>query len=152
MVAYDGSEAAKRAIEAAGRLFQSRRAFVVTVWEPGLAYAMADLGPGATELSPTVMDAEGAQETADALEAQARRTAAEGAELGNSAGLDCEPLAVADERHIADALVRVARSREVDAIVVGSRGLSGLRARLEGSTSSAVLKGAPCPVVVVHED
>jgi nucleotide-binding universal stress UspA family protein len=36
--------------------------------------------------------------------------------------------------------------------VVGSRGLTGLRARLEGSTSNAVLKHAPCPVVVVHDD
>jgi nucleotide-binding universal stress UspA family protein len=151
MVAYDGSDAARRAIEAAARLFPSRRALVVTVWEPGLAYALADLGPGG-ELSPPVMDVEGAQEMADSLEAQARRTAAEGAELGASAGLDCEPLAVADERHVAGALVRVARDREVDAIVVGSRGLSGLRARLEGSTSSAVLKEASCPVVVVHED
>lgn len=152
MVAYDGSEAAQRAIQAAAHLFESRRAFVVTVWEPGLAYAMADFGTGGTELGPTVMDVQGAKEMADALEAQARRTAAEGAELGNSAGLDCEPLAVADERNVAGALVRVARSREVDAIVVGSRGLSGLRARLEGSTSSAVLKEAPCPVLVVHED
>ena len=151
MVAYDGSEAAKRAIEAAARLFPSGRAFVVTVWEPGLAYAIADFGPGGTELSSTV-DPGRAQEMADALEAQARRTASEGAELGNSAGLDCEAVAVADERRVADALVRVARNREVDAIVVGSRGLSGLRARLEGSTSSAVLKSAPCPVVVVHED
>jgi nucleotide-binding universal stress UspA family protein len=36
-------------------------------------------------------------------------------------------------------------------VIVGSRGLSGLRARLEGSTSSAVLKRAACPVVVVHD-
>jgi nucleotide-binding universal stress UspA family protein len=28
--------------------------------------------------------------------------------------------------------------------------LSGLRGRLEGSTSGAVVKRAPCPVIVVH--
>jgi Universal stress protein family len=39
-----------------------------------------------------------------------------------------------------------------EAIVVGSRGLSGLRERLEGSTSNAVAKRASCPVVLVHDD
>jgi nucleotide-binding universal stress UspA family protein len=47
--------------------------------------------------------------------------------------------------------VDVAQKQSVAAIVVGSRGLSGLRARLEGSTSSAVLRHAACPVVVVHD-
>ena len=37
------------------------------------------------------------------------------------------------------------------AIVVGSRGLGGIRARLEGSTSKGLLKHASCPVLVVHE-
>jgi nucleotide-binding universal stress UspA family protein len=152
MVAYDGSAAARRAVQAAARLFESRRALVVTVWEPGLAYAMADFEPAGSELSPTPVDVQGAREMAGALREHARRTAAQGAELAHAAGLECDALAVADEGSAADALVRVARDRGVDAIVVGSRGLSGLRARLEGSTSSAVLKQAPCPVVVVHGD
>jgi nucleotide-binding universal stress UspA family protein len=45
----------------------------------------------------------------------------------------------------------VASERRAAAIVVGSRGLSGLRARLEGSASNGVLKHASCPVIVVHE-
>jgi nucleotide-binding universal stress UspA family protein len=49
-------------------------------------------------------------------------------------------------------MVDLAREREAAAIVIGSRGLSGLRAKLEGSTSSAVLKHSSCPVVVVHDD
>ena len=51
-----------------------------------------------------------------------------------------------------DAIVDLARKRDVAAIVVGSRGLTGLRARLEGSTSNAVAKHASCPVVLVHEE
>ncbi len=53
---------------------------------------------------------------------------------------------------MADTIVGLAQKRGVAAIVVGSRGLKGLRARLEGSTSNAVLRHAPCPVVVVHDD
>ena len=151
LIAYDGSDAAKQAIRAAAELFGGRRAYVVTIWEPGLAYAMSDLAPGGPELSPTPMDIGSTQELEEELQVHARRTAAEGAELAREAGLDCEALVVADRVSVAEALVEVAQQQSVAAIVVGSRGLSGLRARLEGSTSSAVLKRAACPVVVVHD-
>ena len=78
--------------------------------------------------------------------------AKEGAELARSLGLDAEPLAMADVRDIARTIVDVAREHNAATIVVGSRGLSGLRARFEGSTSKGVVKHAPCPVVVVHDD
>jgi nucleotide-binding universal stress UspA family protein len=152
LIAYDGSDPAKQAISAAAELFAGRPAYVVTIWEPGLAYAMADLEPTGPELSPIPMDIEGTQELEDDLQVHARRTAAEGAELAKAAGLDCEALVVADRANVAEAIVKVARGQSVAAIVVGSRGLTGLRARLEGSTSLAVLKHAECPVVVVHND
>jgi nucleotide-binding universal stress UspA family protein len=152
LIAYDGSDAAKQAVSAAAELFAGRPAYVVTIWEPGLAYAMSDLEPTGPELSPIPMDIEGTQDLEDDLQVHARRTAAEGAELAKAAGLDCEALVVADRANVAEAIVKVARKRSVAAIVVGSRGLTGLRARLEGSTSSAVLKQAECPVVVVHND
>jgi len=152
MIAYDGSDAAKQAISAAAELFGGRRAYVVTIWEPGLAYAMSDLEPTGPELSPIPMDIQGAQELEDELQVHARRTAAAGAEFARAAGLDCEALVVADRVSVAEALVDVAQKQSVAAIVVGSRGLTGLRARLEGSTSSAVLKHDACPVVVVHND
>jgi nucleotide-binding universal stress UspA family protein len=152
MIAYDGSDAAKHAVNAAAELFAGRSAYVVTVWEPGLAYAMSDLEPTGPELSPVPMDIGGAQELEEELQVHARRTAAEGAELAKAADLDCEALVVANRVSVADALVEVADKQSVAAIVVGSRGLTGLRARLEGSTSSAVLRRAACPVVVVHDD
>ena len=37
VIGYDGSEAADRAIDAAGALLSPARAVVVVVWEPGLA-------------------------------------------------------------------------------------------------------------------
>jgi nucleotide-binding universal stress UspA family protein len=151
LIAYDGSDTARRAVREAAKLFGSRPALVVTVWEPGLAYE-ASMPMAGLEMAPVPVDVEGAQEVAEGLHERARRTAQEGAELAQSVGLQAKGLAVADEVHIADAIVGVARKRGVPAIVVGSRGLTGLRARLEGSTSNAVLKHAPCPVVVVHDD
>jgi nucleotide-binding universal stress UspA family protein len=72
--------------------------------------------------------------------------------LAKSVGLQAHALAAHDEGHVGAAIVEVAQARGAAAIVVGSRGLRGLRARLEGSTSNAVLKHSPCPVVVVHDD
>jgi nucleotide-binding universal stress UspA family protein len=151
LIAYDGSDTARRAVKEAGNLFAGREVLVVAVWEPGLAYESA-VSPAGLELEPVPVDVERAREVEEELHERARRTAQEGAELARSAGLQARGLAVADEVHIADAIVEAARKRDAAAIVVGSRGLTGLRARLEGSTSNAVLKHAHCPVVVVHDD
>lgn len=152
---YDGSDTARQAVRGAAKLFGSRQVLVVTVWEPGLAYeavptAGAEMSP--VEMSPVPVDIEAAREVDEEIHQRASRTAQEGAELAQSLGLRPQGLAVAEEVHVADAIVGLARKREVAAIVVGSRGLTGLRARLEGSTSNAVLRHASCPVIVVHDD
>ena len=61
-------------------------------------------------------------------------------------GLACERVVL--EGPAAEALVDVAQSRRASEIVVGSRGLGGLRAAL-GSVSHALLHDADRPVVVV---
>jgi nucleotide-binding universal stress UspA family protein len=152
LIAYDGSDAARRAIREAAALFGSRDALVVTVWEPGLAYEATALPNAGMEMAPMPLDVEEAHELEQTLEVEARRIAEEGAELARSVGLQAQALVVADESNVANAIVEQARTRGMAAIIVGSRGLTGLRARLEGSTSNAVLKHAPCPVVVVHDD
>ena len=86
-----------------------------------------------------------------ALHKRADTVARDGAALARSLGLDAESLAVPDDGTIHDTILRVARERNAAAIVVGSRGRSGLRARLEGSTSKGLLKHARCPVIVVHD-
>jgi nucleotide-binding universal stress UspA family protein len=151
LIAYDGSDTARRAVQEAAALFGSREVLVVTVWEPALAYE-SSMPTAGLEMPPVPVDVEGAREVEKELHERARGTAQEGAELARSAGLQAKGLAVADEVRVADAIVAAARSRGAAAIVVGSRGLKGLRARLEGSTSNAVLRDAPCPVVVVHDD
>jgi nucleotide-binding universal stress UspA family protein len=151
LIAYDGSDTSRRAVREAAKLFGSRHVLVVTVWEPALAYE-TELPAAGLDMPAVPVDIEGAHELEEELHQRASRTAQEGAELAQSVGLQAKGLAVADEVHVADTIIGLARKRGVSAIVVGSRGLKGLRARLEGSTSNAVLKNAPCPVVVVHDD
>ena len=148
LIAFDGSAAARQAVAATAALLKPRVTLVLTVWEEALAHAA--MAPPDVSMTPAV-DPSTLLRFDDALRDRAEGVANEGAELARSLGLDAEPLAMADVRDIARTIVDVAREHNAATIVVGSRGLSGLRARFEGSTSKGVVKHAPCPVVVVHD-
>jgi nucleotide-binding universal stress UspA family protein len=49
-------------------------------------------------------------------------------------------------------IVRLAHIYRTDLIVIGTRGLTGLKRILEGSVSSQVVADAPCSVLVVKAD
>jgi len=50
----------------------------------------------------------------------------------------------------AEVIIEVARTRDSDVIVMGSRGLGRLAGLLLGSTSQKVVSLAPCPVFIVR--
>ena len=52
----------------------------------------------------------------------------------------------------AQALLGVARERDADCIVVGSRGINSLSGRLLGSVPADVAYRSPCDVLIVHTD
>lgn len=52
--------------------------------------------------------------------------------------------------HPADAVVRVAQERNVDLIVMGTHGRTGLQHVLLGSVAEKVVRLAPCPVLTVR--
>ena len=81
------------------------------------------------------------------LEDTAERELPKLAECEECAGLDLEELIVHGEA--ASEIVRVARERKVDLIVIASHGRTGLGRILFGSTAEAVVRHAPCPVLVV---
>ncbi len=62
-------------------------------------------------------------------------------------GLDVEEVIVHGES--ASEIVRVAEERAVDLVVISSHGRTGLGRILFGSTAEAVVRHAPCPVLVV---
>ncbi|HYB29570.1 MAG TPA: universal stress protein [Solirubrobacteraceae bacterium] len=151
IIAYDGSAAAREAITKAAVLMHSCRFLVVSVWEEGLAYAaMAPtMQPDAFAATPAV-DPGAALDLDRSRHDYAEQVSREGADLARSLGLDAEPLALPDAGDVSSTILDAAREHRASAIIVGSRGLSGLRSRLEGSTSKGVLKHAPCPVFVAH--
>ena len=56
------------------------------------------------------------------------------------------------ERYRAEQIVRVAEDMEAGLIVMGSRGLGGIRRALMGSVSESVIRHAHCPVMVVRPE
>jgi len=81
------------------------------------------------------------------LEDSAERELPKIGECEECAGLDIEEVIVHGEA--ASEIVRVAKERGVDLIVVSSHGRTGLGRILFGSTAEAVVRHASCPVLVV---
>jgi nucleotide-binding universal stress UspA family protein len=50
----------------------------------------------------------------------------------------------------ADAIIDYAREHEVDLIVMGTHGRTGIEHALAGSVAERVVRGAPCPVLTVR--
>ena len=144
LIAYDGSRDARAAVDRAGELLRGERATVVTVWEPFLD-VMARTGAG-LGLAPGIVDYE---EIDRGYERSARERAVEGVERARRAGLNAQPRTRARHTTIADAILAEAEEVGASAIVLGTRGLTGIKSFLLGSVSHAVLQHADRPVIVV---
>jgi nucleotide-binding universal stress UspA family protein len=150
LIAYDGSEPARAAVREAGALFAPARALVLTVWEPALAQFMLAPDPSGMGSMMAPYDPALARDVERASEDRAHEVAEDGAQLAQSVDLEAQAITAEDNLAAADAIVTVAERRDVCAIVIGSRGLRGLKSKLLGSTSAHVLHHAPCPVLVVR--
>ena len=149
VLAYDGSEEAQAALREAVALFGDRPMIVASVWEPGLA--MATMMPPAGEPSmgylpdPAEVDAIDRAQSGHAVD-----VAEAGARLARELGATAEAVSMPDSASIAETLIAIADERDARAIVVGSRGLGGIKARVLGSTSRKVLHDTHRPVLVVR--
>jgi len=144
LIAYDGSADAQAAIDEASRLLKGESATVLTVWEPFvelMSRTGVGFGTGAGVVDIEAIDS--------ATEQAARERANEGAERARSAGLNAEPRAQVRETTTADAIIAAANDVDARAIVVGTRGLTGVKSVLLGSVSNAVVHHAERTVIVV---
>ncbi len=83
LIAYDGSENSKRAVQYAGRFLESCRAVVVTAWEPMVRQAARMSGLSGVMQPEWVPD----EDNEDVAFSDAKVTNREGLELANSLGL-----------------------------------------------------------------
>jgi len=135
LIGYDGSDAGRHAIAYAGRLFAGRRTLILGVWE-----GWPPVVRHRDEENVAVDD-----ETREAVEAMAH----EGVELARAAGLVAEGRTRYSSRPTWEQLVDAADENDAALLLLGSRGLSGLRSLMLGSVSHQVAHHAHVPVLVV---
>jgi nucleotide-binding universal stress UspA family protein len=143
LLCYDGSEDAKHAIEHAGRVLGGRDALVVTVWEPTPALS-GFASAGATDSTFDFVEVDRA--AADLGE----RVARDGVRIALQAGLHAKPIAVEATGPVWKTIVEIANRHDAATIVMGSRGLTGLRPTLLGSVSSAIVHHADRPTLITR--
>ena len=143
LICYDGSEDAKHAIERAGGLLAARPALVVTVWQPTASldnFAWSGVTTGVVNF--VELDRAAAE--------NGSRVANEGVRFAQEAGLEAEPVAIKAAGPVWKTIVETADRHDAAAIVMGSRGLTGVRSMLLGSVSNAVMHHADRPTLVIH--
>lgn len=144
LICYDGSADAKTAIARGAGMLMGQPATVLSVWEPFivlLARTPRRFGLIADIANMDEIDAE--------TRKNAEACASEGAELARAAGLDADTRTSVQETTTAEAILTEAEALGASAILIGSRGLTGLRSALLGSVSHAVIQHADRPVIVV---
>jgi nucleotide-binding universal stress UspA family protein len=142
LVCWDGSAGSIRAVEVAGELFPGRRALVLNLWESWVARGSVIAGAvppvGAMNL-----------ELDEIAQQQSESAAAAGVAAALDAGLAAEPLSSrVFGGPLWKAAVDTAGETGASAVVLGSRGLTGI-AKVLGSVSHGVVNHSGVAVLVV---
>jgi nucleotide-binding universal stress UspA family protein len=141
LLCSDGSDCAAEAIAAAGELMSERRSVALSVWE-----SWASEAPALAGVSSTV---QGMAAELDAIAAeQSRATAGAGVRAATEAGFEAKPASSRADGPAWKGILDAADDQRAAAIVVGSRGLTGI-SRALGSVSNGVVHHSRRPVLVV---
>jgi nucleotide-binding universal stress UspA family protein len=139
MVATDGSEAAKRAVDSAVKIAQQNKAKL---------YAVHVIAPGETKVTQhDPRDAEWKEHIKENLMAQGRETTEYVETAGEIAGVEVEPVIL--EGNPANEIVNFAEKNDIELIVAGTLGKTGISKYLLGSVAENVVRHSKKPVLVV---
>jgi nucleotide-binding universal stress UspA family protein len=139
ILCYDGSDAAERAIRTAPVLVgRGRPARVLYAYKPTERSLGVAQGAAGGRIDAPVLGEADAHEIVDRGVAAAR-----------DAGFDAEPLLLVATKRTAELIADTAEELDAPGVVIGQRGLSGLKSAVLGSVSREVVNAYHRPVVVV---
>ncbi len=141
LVAVDGSESARRAVEVAIELAKSLSAELTV-----LNILETPVTPYASD-KPVEMDV---NEPVEAMRTDGERAVPGAASLAEERGVKTVQRVVRHMGSAAEGITAYAKSNDIDLIVVGTRGLGGIRKLVVGSVASGVTGSASCCVLVVR--
>lgn len=140
MVATDGSELARKAVNSAVKIARLNNAKL---------YAVNVIAPG--EISVTQhdpRDIEWKKQMKEHLEAQGREATAYAETAGKIENVAVEPVIL--EGNPADQIVNFAEKNDIDLIVMGTLGKTGIQRFLLGSVTENVVRHSKKPVLVIR--
>lgn len=140
LIAVDGSQTSLEAVRYAGRLASELKSPALTLLyvRPSHTGGLVNIG------APGLLSESRLENEVGEIE---REVLAEACSVLQQHELPAEQLV--ETGNAGQAICRVAADGEFDLVVLGSRGRGELKTLLLGSTSAAVVHGAPCPVLVV---
>jgi nucleotide-binding universal stress UspA family protein len=141
LVPIDGSDYSLNAAEYAIRIARNEKArlFCIHVVTPGLPYGYST--PATTE----------SRHHEDAIKSKIESWFDEVRKMAKGEDIhDIKTEIFIDVKSIIQSIVEYARRKDIDLIVIGTRGRTGMKKFLMGSVSSGVAQHAHCPVLVVR--
>jgi nucleotide-binding universal stress UspA family protein len=151
MVATDGSELTKKAVDSAIEITKLNEAklYAVHVVAPG-DFAITQNEPKASITQNEPRDAEWKKEIKEHLTTQGKEATAYVENVGKTANIEVESVIL--EGNPADEIVDFAEKNEIDLIVMGTLGKTGIKRFLLGSVAENVVRHSKKAVLVVRGD
>jgi universal stress protein A len=137
LVPIDFSECSKKALQYAICFAKEHGAKLTVLYVAQALYPIPEMGPVDVPLLEDQMLAGGQEELAKVLQT----------EIGE--GVPAEGIVRLGNPY--SEIVGVAKSRNIDLIIISTHGRTGLKHVFLGSTAESVVRYAPCPVLVVRE-
>lgn len=142
VVGTDGSSTADKAVDVAGEIGRlcGAQVHVVTAYRPVRSAVLAGVGAMGAVAAPAWLGDDERVAAEEVVRRAGERLSRSGVSANSVARLG-EP---------ADALLAIAEELHADLLVVGNRGMTGVRRYLLGSVADRVAHHAPCSVHIVH--
>jgi nucleotide-binding universal stress UspA family protein len=146
LVAFDGSDSSERAIKYAIEIAKKWGASVtlLTVFQRRIMPVFSNENYDETEFDPEIFERD-----QEAIKSVYRNLLEETASSIKSENMDLEILAKFVEGRPSSKIVDVADEEDVDLIVIGSRGIGGIKGWILGSTSHKVVNSSTKPMLII---